>query len=206
METKEKMNDFFVSPGFVCIFHSVNKQPLSKWDKKIRSGVIRKVRDEDLCSQVLEISAPKIAATYITCPIDPCRSLGIKNPVLNLTVKNLNKYFAFDVQIQDDRGVKRRFRASTHQTVTEVKPFFSRLPLTLEDGWNQITFPLQEFTMRCFGTNHVETLRLQIYASCRLRRVFFSNKVCQEHDVPLDFRLNQLALPKRVNRVPPEKA
>lgn len=200
------MGEFIVAPGFICIFQSVNKQPLTKWDKKIRSGLIRKVRDEDLWSQVLEISAPGVAATYIMCPADPCRVLGIKNPILNMTVKNLNKYFAFDIQIQDDKGVKRRFRASTHQNVPEVKPFYSRLPLSLEEGWNHICIPLQEFTMRCFGTNHSETLRLQIYASCRLRRIFFSNKICQEHEVPLDFRLNRLALPKRmIQKITPEK-
>ena len=194
------MTDFYMSPGFTCIFHSVNKHSLAKWEKKIRNGTIKKLRDDELCSQVLEINAPKMAATYIMCPADPNQVLKIKNPILNMTVKNLNKYFAFDVQILDDKGVKRRFRASTHQNVTEVKPFYTKLPLTLEEGWNQINFPLQDFTMRCFGTNHVQTLRIQIYASCRLKRIFFSNKILQEQDIPLEFRLNSMSIPIKPNQ------
>lgn len=191
------MGEFIITSGFTSVFHSGSKQPLAKWGRRIRSGTIKKVKDDEQCCQVLEICSPKMASTYITCPSNPTHILGIKNPILNMTVKNLNKFFAFDVQIQDDKGVKRRFRASTHQSVPEIKPYFSRIPLILEDGWNQITFPLQEFSMRSFGTNHVETLRIQIYANCRLRRIFFSNKVCQEQELPIDIRLYQMFYPKR---------
>lgn len=183
--------------SFVSIFHSINRQPLLQWDKKIRNGRIKRIRDEDLYSLILEIFGPKSATTYITCPSDPKETLNITHSVFNMTVKSLNKIFAFDVQILDDKNVKRRFRASTCQTVPEVKAFSCRLPLTLEEGWNQITIPLQVYTMRCYGTNYVQTLRVQIYASCRLRRVFFSNKICTEEELPLEFRLNHLAIPKR---------
>lgn len=186
------------SSSFVSIFHSINKQPLLLWEKKIRNGRIKRIRDEDLYSVVLEILGPKSVTTYVTCPHDPKETLKITQSVFNLTVKNLDKVFSFDVQILDDRNVKRRFRASTGTTVTDVKPFTSKLPLFLEEGWNHITVPLQQYTARCYGTNYVQTLRVQIYASCRLRRVFFSNKICTEEEIPLEFRMNHLAIPKRI--------
>lgn len=32
-----------------------------------------------------------------------------------MIVKNLNKYFTFEVQVLDDKNVRRRFRASNYQ-------------------------------------------------------------------------------------------
>lgn len=186
------------SSGFVSIFHSINKQPLLMWEKKIRNGRIKRIRDEDLYSLVIEILGPKSVSTYITCPQDPAETLKITQSVFNLTVKNLDKVFSFDVQILDDKNVKRRFKVSTSTTIAEAKPFACKLPLFLEEGWNQITLPLQQYTARCYGTNYLQTLRVQIYASCRLRRVFFSNKICTEEEIPLDFRMNHLAIPKRI--------
>lgn len=34
-----------------------------------------------------------VSTTYITCPADPNKTLGIKLPFLVLIIKNLNKYF-----------------------------------------------------------------------------------------------------------------
>lgn len=39
------------------------------------------------------------SVTYITCPADPKKTLGIKLPFLIMVVKNLKKYFTFEVQV-----------------------------------------------------------------------------------------------------------
>ena len=39
------------------------------------------------------------STTYITCPADPLKTLGIKLPFLILIIKNLKKYFTFEVQV-----------------------------------------------------------------------------------------------------------
>ena len=38
------------------------------------------------------------STTYITCPADPKKTLGIKLPFLVMIIKNLKKYFTFEVQ------------------------------------------------------------------------------------------------------------
>ena len=38
----------------------------------------------------------------------------------------------------DDKGVRRRFRASNYQSTTRVKPFICTMPMRLDEGWNQI--------------------------------------------------------------------
>ena len=69
-----------------------------------------------------------------------------------LQVKNLKKYFSFEVQVLDDKNVRRRFRASNYQSATRVKPFICTMPMRLDDGWNQIQFNLADFTRRAYGT------------------------------------------------------
>ena len=65
----------------------------------------------------------------------------------------------------DDKNVRRRFRASNYQSTTRVKPFICTMPMRLDEGWNQIQFNLSDFTRRAYGTNYIETLRVQIHAS-----------------------------------------
>jgi hypothetical protein len=56
-----------------------------------------------------------VSTNFITCPADPQKTLGIKLPFLVMIIKNLKKYFTFEVQILDDKNVRRRFRASNYQ-------------------------------------------------------------------------------------------
>jgi hypothetical protein len=67
-----------------------------------------------------------------------------------------------DIKVLDDRNVRRRFRASNYQSTTRVKPFICTMPMRLDDGWNQIQFNLSDFTRRAYGTNYIETLRVQV--------------------------------------------
>merc|ERR1719247_3067852 len=56
-----------------------------------------------------------VSTTFITCPADPNKTLGIKLQYLVLILKNLKKYFTFEIQVLDDREVRRRFRASNYR-------------------------------------------------------------------------------------------
>merc|ERR1711899_423962 len=117
------------------------------------------------------------------------KTLGIKLPFLVMIIKNLKKYFTFEVQVLDDKNVRRRFRASNYQSTTRVKPFICTMPMRLDDGWNQIQFNLADLTRRAYGTNYVETLRVQIHANCRIRRVYFSDRLYSEEELPAEFKL-----------------
>lgn len=39
------------------------------------------------------------------------------------------------------------------------------------------------------GTNYIETLRVQIHANCRIRRIYFSDKLYTEEELPPEFKL-----------------
>ncbi|KAH9618410.1 hypothetical protein KSS87_008687 [Heliosperma pusillum] len=315
--------------GFLSILYSLGSKPLQIWDKEVSNGHIKRPQDDDIQSNVLEIVGSNIQSTYITCPADPAATLGIKLPFLVMVVKNLKKYFTFEIQILDDRNVRRRFRASNYQVseiilndrnactlnvfmnfsfcgegrgllrfhivhllgvscarcfigtpgttscvsfaliaalvwpfsclcsllsfmiiavlisfipfymkreavhsplhgkgievgdglercnwrgirslvsslldcyvtltlymammaVTRVKPYICTMPLKMDDGWNQIQLNLGDFTKRAYGTNYVETLRVQVHANCRLRRIYFSDRLYSEEELPPEFKL-----------------
>ncbi|KAL0621614.1 Cilia- and flagella-associated protein 20 [Plecturocebus cupreus] len=157
--------------------------------REVRNGHIKRITDNDIQSLVLEIEGTNVSTTYITCPADPKKTLGIKLPFLVMIIKNLKKYFTFEVQVLDDKNVRRRFRASNYQSTTRVKPFICTMPMRLDDGWNQIQFNLLDFTRRAYGTNYIETLRVQIHANCRIRRVYFSDRLYSEDELPAEFKL-----------------
>ena len=145
--------------------------------------------DADIQSSVLEVVGTNVSTTFIACPKEKRQTLGIKLPFLVMILKNLHKYFTFEVCVLDDKGVRRRFRASNYQSTTRVKPFICTMPMRLDEGWNQIQFNLADFTRRAYGTNYVETLSVNIHANCRIRRIYFSDRLYTEEELPPEFKL-----------------
>ncbi|KAK3422819.1 hypothetical protein EUGRSUZ_G03210 [Eucalyptus grandis] len=101
--------------GFLSILYSLGSKPLQIWDKEVVNGHVKRLQDEDIQSNVLEIVGSNVQSAYITCPPDPAATLGIKLPFLVVIVKNLKKFFTFEIQVLDDKNVRRRFRASNFQ-------------------------------------------------------------------------------------------
>ncbi len=80
------------------------------------NGHIKRITDADIQSSVLEIMGQNVSTTYITCPADPNKTLGIKLPFLVLIIKNLNKYFRCVLCVQQGHECcqERIRRVSTH--------------------------------------------------------------------------------------------
>ncbi|CAJ1335921.1 unnamed protein product, partial [Effrenium voratum] len=169
--------------GVFSIFYAIGRHPLYLFKASVRNGHIRRVTDEDLGSAALEVAGNNVSTTMVTCPEQDKQTLGIKLPFLTMLVKNLNKYFTFEVEILDDLGQRRRFQASTFSTGTKIGTFSCSMPLRLDPGWNQLTFNLADFTKRAFQSNYVETLRVTVHANCRLRRVFFMDRLYETEDM-----------------------
>ncbi|XP_030384660.1 cilia- and flagella-associated protein 20-like [Scaptodrosophila lebanonensis] len=175
--------------GFLSILYSLDLKPLDLWERRAGNGHIKRIVDNDIQSLVLDVAGTNPNSTYLACPGNPNKTLGIRLPFLVLIVKNINKYFSFEVQILDDKRVKRRFRASNYQSTSRVKPFLCTMPMRLDEGWNQVIFDLAEFTHRAYGTKYTETLRIQVHANCRIRRIFFTDRHYKEEELPTDFKL-----------------
>ncbi|KAL0267660.1 UNVERIFIED_CONTAM: hypothetical protein PYX00_009862 [Menopon gallinae] len=175
--------------GFLTVLYAGGSSPLKIWDRMVVNGHIKRLTDEDVRVLVLEMRGTNVATCYIYTPICPKEVLGIRLPFLVMIVKNLKKYFSFEITIMDDRHMRRRFRVSNYQTTTKVRPFGTTMPIGLNPGWNQIQFNLADFTKRAYGSSYVETQRIQIHANCRIRRIYFCDKLYAEDDIPSDYRL-----------------
>ncbi|KAF3599625.1 hypothetical protein F2Q69_00038656 [Brassica cretica] len=174
--------------GFLSILYSLGSKSLFRYGTK-KDGRVKRCHDDDIQSNVLEVVGSNIQSTYITCPADLSATFGIKLPFLVLVVKNMKKYFSFEIQILDDKNVRRRFRASNFQSVTRVKPYICTMPLKMDEGWNQIQLNLPDLTRRAYGTNYAETLRVQVHANCRLRRIYFADRLYSGEELPPEFKL-----------------
>ncbi|XP_033249647.1 cilia- and flagella-associated protein 20 isoform X2 [Drosophila miranda] len=193
--------------GFLTILYSVGSSPLAKWSSYTKNGYIKRIYDDDIKSLVLEIIGSNVSTAFIHCPSECKEQLGIKLPFLVLLIKNMHKYFCFEVKIQDDQRFMRRFRVSNFQSKTSVKPFCTAMPMGMSPGWNQIQFNLADFTRRAYGSNYLETVSLQIHANVRIRRVYFADKLYTEAELPNDYRLmgkpKDLKKPEKQFKVPP---
>lgn len=148
--------------GFLSILYSIGSKPLQIWEKNstywvntVENGYIKRLTDQDIQSSVLEIMGTNVTTTFVTCPKEKDKTLGIKLPFLVMIIKNvrfaltqLKKYFTFEVQVLDDKNVRRRFRASNYQSTTRVKPFICTMPMRLDEG----TLPVMQDGTRSSST------------------------------------------------------
>ena len=174
--------------GFLSILYAIGAKPLQIWSQNIHNGYVKRITDFEMQSSVIEICGANVSTCFLSFPYSPMQTLGFKMPFLVLLIKYLKKYFTFEVQVIDDKNVKRRFRASNYQSNTRVKPFICTIPMKLDEGWNQIHFNLTDFTRRAYGTNYIETLRVQIHANCRIRRIYFTDQLLSSKSIPAEYK------------------
>ncbi|OUC48990.1 hypothetical protein D917_05810 [Trichinella nativa] len=170
--------------GYLSLLFSLGNNPLQIWDKHASKGTIQILEDDDIKSEVIELSSNTVCETFISCPISSQDVLAIKLPFLILVIRNMEKYFSFEIHVLDSTGVQRRFCVNNFQTCCRIKPEICTVPLRMEPGWNTVQFNLMDFTKRAYGTNFIEAQRIIIYANCRVRRVFFSDKPYREDEIP----------------------
>lgn len=189
--------------GFLSVFNSIGSKPLLIWDSHVKNGYIKRITDEDAKSLALEIRGVNATTCFISAPAAPCIALGIKLPFLIIVVKNLRKNFSFEIQILDDQNQLRRFRSSNYQSKTQVTNFGTTMPLAMNCGWNQIQLNLADFTRRAYGTNYMETVRITINANCRLRNVYFSDRLYTEDEKPAAFKFMSKSIEKKKESMVP---
>lgn len=67
----------------------------------VRNGHIKRITDPDIQSSVLEIMGTNVSTTYIQCPADPKKTLGIKLPFLVMIIKNVMFVFCLLLFVVD---------------------------------------------------------------------------------------------------------
>ena len=175
--------------GFTSILYAVGAKPLDNLEYCVKNGHIKRILDQDIQSPSIEIIGANVDANFFYTPVSKTRSLEIKMPTIVLLIKNLLKYFKFEVTVIDDKHNERVFISSNFQTLTRVKGNICSLPMKLEDGWNQIHINFEEFVKKAFGTNYVETKRVKINENCRIRRIYFTEFPVNYKKIPPDYKV-----------------
>lgn len=174
--------------GMVTIFFSVGPKPLDIWETHIKDGYLTCFLDQDIKSMVYEIRGTNVSTAYIKCPKGN-QVLGINLPYMIMIVKNLKKYFTFEVIILDNTGARRRFRVSNFQSTTQILPLCTVMPIGLAEDWNQIQFNLAEFTRRAYNKQFVEVQNVKVNANIRLRRIYFTERLVHPDELPNEYKL-----------------
>lgn len=125
--------------------------------------------DEDVKEEVVEVAGPEAELVFKTRNIFR---------YLVLFVKSLNQFFAFNVDVMDDKQQHRTLKVTNAQSLARVEGDTAQLPLAFGagSGWRYLCMDLQRLTTQAFGTQHVTTTRVRIAGTCRLLRVFFQDE------------------------------
>lgn len=187
--------------GLLTIFSSTGAKPLSLWDVHIQNGYYKRYMDPQIRSMIFEIAGNNVSTAYMTCP-KGTNVLGIVMPYLVMVVKNLHKYWSFEITILDDDNVRRRFRASNFQSSTQINQLNTAMPICLADGWNQIQFNLADFTTRAYARNFCEVQKVKINANIGIRRIYFAERLMPDHELPMEYKLYLPISGKPSRRIP----
>ena len=139
--------------GFLSILYSIGSKPLQIWDKQSTIFFIRSSKwpHKEVDWSGYPIIRPRNHGhkRHNSLHHLPCRRetdsrhqitlLSYDHQECKLNLTQLKKYFTFEVQVLDDKNVRRRFRASNYQSTTRVKPFICTMPMRLDEGKRSLT-------------------------------------------------------------------
>lgn len=83
---------------------------------------------------------------------------------------------------------RRQFSLTTHSPEKPALPHASvvRVPLKLDDGWNNLEINLQTLCNEVYGSDYQALQRIIIYPNCRLRRVYFQDRHYEQDETPVE--------------------
>lgn len=189
--------DVFQS-GFLSLFCSVGQDPLQLWREDVKDGVVKRVHDPHIQCTVTEITGTGVSTNFLACPAstNPKHTLGIRLPIFVMLVKGLGKVFACELQVLDDRGMRRRIRVSNFTSKAQTNPQAVSIPVFIPPAqWSQVELNLSDILQQAFDSRYVETQRVQVHANCRIHRVYFAERAYTDEELPKDFRLPMARLP-----------
>lgn len=118
----------------------------------------------------------------------------------------------FDFQVTDEKNFRRQIILTTFRKEMKTMVYVTCVPLTLSASWEHFIINLAYVTKMVFGTKYKETVKiqvsvgrfhrqnpseaslppsppLQIHANCRIRRVYFTDRVYSYKELPSEYKL-----------------
>eukprot|EP00455_Lapot_gusevi_P006905 TRINITY_DN12973_c0_g1_i4.p1 TRINITY_DN12973_c0_g1~~TRINITY_DN12973_c0_g1_i4.p1 ORF type:complete len:188 (-),score=25.41 TRINITY_DN12973_c0_g1_i4:3-566(-) len=151
-------------------------------------GIVQLIHDLEVESDVLELLCSKNEHVAASFP-EESKFIGTPLPFLNIQLKNLDKYVGFEVVVEDVNDVMRIIKSSNRQAAVRLNVDTISIPLKLTDGWNSIVLDLDSLLRRVFNVRYKHCIRVNIFANCRLRRAFFSDRIYSQKELPPELRI-----------------
>lgn len=167
--------------------YAVGSRPLRRWNVHIDPhGSVERVMDEDIRRTVIDIQGASVATTFVHCP-----KVGTRLPHVSFLIKCMGTDMpcSIEVEMLDSRQTRRRLRAATYQKRVTSDDKVTAMPLSLGVGWNHVQFHLDDFLQRWYGTGYVEAVGIEVHATCRVRRIYFTDASQCEDELADEFRL-----------------
>lgn len=116
--------------------------------------------------------------------------IGTPLPIINIQLKHVNRFVSFTCEIADVTGRMRSFTATNAASTVRMGEDACQMLLELKEGWNKFSLDLASLTKKVFGVEYSHALRITVHSNCRLRRVYFSDRVYGNWQLPASLRLD----------------
>eukprot|EP01083_Nonionella_stella_P256832 879778_1 len=157
--------------------------------KAMEHASIRIINDAEVASPVVTLESHVFDKTSIIFPDNKSKFIGTPYPFLNLQIKNMNKYIRLEIIISDESNNQKIFVCTNKQSLTRLIHNKCSLPLKLENGWNIIVIDLESLCKRVFNVKYKHCNSIQMFANCRVRKIYFSKDLYQEDEVPDEYKI-----------------
>ncbi|ETV73753.1 hypothetical protein H257_11447 [Aphanomyces astaci] len=140
-------------------------------------NIVQVVEDADVHQPVVEIRGSDARVVF------NCHNVM---QFLVLFVKNLDAYFALDIEVVDDTKTYRTFHITNSRSLARVQASACQMPLVFGKGgtWRHVCLDVHRMCLDAFGTHHVATVQVTVHATCRLLRVFFQDVDYSDAELP----------------------
>ncbi|ETW01899.1 hypothetical protein H310_06453 [Aphanomyces invadans] len=140
-------------------------------------NVVHVVDDPDVHQPVVELRGPDARVVF------SCHNVM---QFLVLFVRNLDAYFALDIEVVDNTKTYRTFHITNSRSLARVQASTCQMPLAFGKGgsWRRVCLDVHRMCKDAFGTSHAATVQVQVYATCRLLRVFFQDVDYTDPELP----------------------
>lgn len=101
----------------------------------------------------------------------------------------MNKLLSLELEVKGKDGQVVHFNSANWVTTASTTNDFCSIPLSLTSDWNSVTFDIQTLCNKVFGISFGTLERIRIHGSCRIRRIFLSDKYPNEFDLPAELQL-----------------
>ena len=151
-------------------------------DELLGENQVEVVKDEEIEQMAVEILGPESVL------ILPCNCIL---QYLVLFVKNMDRYFSFEVEIIDDTQTYRVLKIKNAASIVRITKDTTQCPLDLGPGpgWRYVCVDLEDKVRQAYGTSYLATVQVRVYSTCRLLKAFFQDRHYSDAELPMHLKL-----------------